>query len=190
MGRPKVICYCGSLRVALEAFKKAEYQSVIDGNIALLPCCMFVDIQREYGAESNYKVLADELHKRKIDLCDFVVVLNVNGYVGESTRSEIEYALSISTMGRPMPDNFIEQAKILRVFELLNMIACGQFTVKALAYALDTSERTIYRYLHLLRAIGFQLRITDSYVVLEKEHYPVFISTFKREAQATPPTVY
>lgn len=55
----KKICYCGSLRVALDEFKKAEYQSVLDGNIALLPCCMFVDIQREYGAESDYKVKAD-----------------------------------------------------------------------------------------------------------------------------------
>jgi len=91
----KVICYCGSLRVAIDAFKKAEYQSVIDGNIALLPCCMFVDIQREYGAESDYKQKADDLHKRKIDICDEVFVLNVNGYIGDSTRSEIEYATSI-----------------------------------------------------------------------------------------------
>lgn len=94
--KPKIICYCGSLRVALDAFKKAEYQSVIDGNIALLPCCMFVDIQREYGAESDYKVKADELHKRKIDICDEVFVLNVGGYIGESTRSEIDYAKKIN----------------------------------------------------------------------------------------------
>lgn len=97
--RPKIICYCGSLRVALDAFKKAEYQSVLDGNIALLPCCMFVDIQREYGAESDYKKKADDLHKRKIDICDEVFVLNVNGYIGDSTRSEIEYANSI---GKPV----------------------------------------------------------------------------------------
>jgi len=38
----------------------------------------------------------DELHKRKIDLSDEVFVLNVNGYIGESTRGEIDYALSIS----------------------------------------------------------------------------------------------
>lgn len=95
----KKICYCGSLRVALDAFKKAEYLSVLEGNIALLPCCMFVDIQREYGAESDYKTKADELHKRKIDICDEVFVLNVGGYIGESTRSEIDYALSI---GKPV----------------------------------------------------------------------------------------
>lgn len=97
--KTKIICYCGSLRVALEAFKKAEYESVLNGDIALLPCCMFVDIQREYGAESDYKIKADELHKRKIDICDYVVVLNVGGYIGESTRSEIKYAYSI---GKPV----------------------------------------------------------------------------------------
>jgi hypothetical protein len=93
--KPKVVCYCGSLRF-IEKFKEVEYQSVIDGNIALLPCCMFVGIQREYGAESDYKKKADELHKRKIDICDEVFVLNVGGYIGESTRSEIDYAISIN----------------------------------------------------------------------------------------------
>lgn len=92
---PKKIAYCGSLRVALQAFKKAEYESVLRGEIALLPCCMFVDIQREYGAESDYKQKADDLHKRKIDICDEVFVLNVDGYIGESTKSEIEYAKAI-----------------------------------------------------------------------------------------------
>jgi hypothetical protein len=37
--------------------------------------------------------LFDELHKRKIDLADEVMVLNVGGYIGDSTRSEIEYAV-------------------------------------------------------------------------------------------------
>lgn len=96
IGKPKIICYCGSLRVALEAFKKAEYEAVLNGEIALLPCCMFVDIQREYGAESDYKIKADDLHKRKIDISDEVFILNVDGYIGESTRSEIEYAKSIN----------------------------------------------------------------------------------------------
>ena len=95
----KKICYCGSLRKALDAFKKAEYDSVIKGEIALLPCCMFVDIEREYGAESDYKTKADDLHKRKIDISDEVVILNVGGYIGSSTMSELEYAKSI---GKPI----------------------------------------------------------------------------------------
>lgn len=95
---PRVICYCGSLRFK-NLFEKYEYESVFKGEIALLPCCMFVDIEREYGALSDYKQKADEQHKRKIDICDEVFVINENGYIGESTRSEIDYALKI---GKPI----------------------------------------------------------------------------------------
>lgn len=97
--KPKLICYCGSIRVAIEAFKKVEYDSVMAGDIALLPCCMYVDIEREFGKDSDYKIKADDLHKKKIDICDEVFVLNVGGYIGESTRSEINYAEKI---GKPI----------------------------------------------------------------------------------------
>lgn len=97
--KPKIVCYCGSIRKALDYFKKFEYSSVMRGEIALLPCCMFVDIEREYGKDSQYKQKADDLHKRKIDLCDEVFILNVGGYIGESTRSEINYAKAI---GKPI----------------------------------------------------------------------------------------
>jgi hypothetical protein len=97
--KPKVICYCGSLRKAKEAFQKAEYESLMKGEIALLPCCMFVDIERKYGLTSEYKQKADEQHKRKIDMADEVFILNVGGYIGESTHSEINYAISI---GKPV----------------------------------------------------------------------------------------
>jgi hypothetical protein len=91
--RPKVICFCGSLWFK-ELFEKYEYESVLAGNIALLPCCMFVDIQREYGADRpEYKLIADELHKRKIDLADEVFIINKDGYIGESTNSELHYAM-------------------------------------------------------------------------------------------------
>lgn len=41
----------------------------------------------------------DELHKRKIDLCDYIYVLNVGGYIGDSTRGEIAYA---TKLGKPV----------------------------------------------------------------------------------------
>jgi hypothetical protein len=99
MNKPKVVCYCGSFRYALEAFKIAEYESVFKGEIALLPCCMFVDIERQYGLTSEYKQKADDLHKYKIDMADEVFILNVDNYIGESTRREIDYALSV---GKPV----------------------------------------------------------------------------------------
>ena len=35
------------------------------------------------------------MHKRKIDMADEIYVINVDGYIGDSTRSEIEYAHAI-----------------------------------------------------------------------------------------------
>lgn len=97
--KPKVIVLCGSLRVARTAFFQKEYELMKQGIIALLPCCMHVDIQRVYGEQSDYKIKADELHKRKIDICDEVFVLNVDDYIGESTHAEIKYAREI---GKPV----------------------------------------------------------------------------------------
>jgi hypothetical protein len=102
----KIVCYCGSLKFK-ELFEKFEYESVFKGEIALLPCCMFVDIEREYGALSDYKQKADEQHKRKIDICDEVFVINKDGYIGESTRSEIEYAIKIGKPIKYLNMNFL-----------------------------------------------------------------------------------
>lgn len=44
------------------------------------------------GITEAQKIELDELHKRKIDLADEILVINVGGYIGDSTRSEIEYA--------------------------------------------------------------------------------------------------
>ena len=50
-------------------------------------------VSREDANDLDLKItMLDELHKRKIDLADQVLILNVGGYIGESTRSEIEYA--------------------------------------------------------------------------------------------------
>ena len=38
------------------------------------------------------KEMLDDMHKRKIDMADSIYVINVGGYIGQSTRSEIEYA--------------------------------------------------------------------------------------------------
>lgn len=44
------------------------------------------------GTLSKTKEMLDDMHKRKIDMADEIYVINVGGYIGESTRSEIEYA--------------------------------------------------------------------------------------------------
>ena len=49
------------------------------------------------------KEMLDDMHKRKIDMADEIFVINVGGYIGASTRSEIEYA---KATGKPV--NYLE----------------------------------------------------------------------------------
>ena len=96
--RPKIVCLCGSTRFK-EAFDEANYQETMAGNIVLsVGFFMHATGNRhgeDVGATPEQKVALDELHKRKIDLCDEVMVLNVDGYIGDSTRGEVAYAEKI-----------------------------------------------------------------------------------------------
>lgn len=57
-----------------------------------------------FGEAMGIKDLLDELHFRKIDICDEVFIINKDGYIGESTRNEIEYA---EKLGKPI--NYLEE---------------------------------------------------------------------------------
>ncbi|MCI7083592.1 MAG: hypothetical protein MR938_02700 [Tenericutes bacterium] len=48
--------------------------------------------QMDEGTLTKTKEMLDDMHKRKIDMSDEIFVINVGGYIGESTKSEIEYA--------------------------------------------------------------------------------------------------
>lgn len=92
---PTIVCLCGSTRF-YGAFHQANLRETLAGRIVLTIGCdthsdltLFPDT---YGREEIKKRL-DELHLRKIDLADEVLILNVGGYIGESTRRELEYAL-------------------------------------------------------------------------------------------------
>lgn len=92
---PKIVCLCGSTRF-YEAFKKANYEETMKGNIVLsvgfYPHASEAVHGETIGITAEEKEKLDELHKRKIDLADEILVLNINGYIGKSTKSEIEYA--------------------------------------------------------------------------------------------------
>jgi hypothetical protein len=88
--RPKIVCLCGSGRFK-QAFDDAEFNETLSGKIVLTIGCNTHDVARSEELK-HYKPLLDELHKHKIDLADEILVLNVGGYIGESTHSEIEYA--------------------------------------------------------------------------------------------------
>jgi hypothetical protein len=95
--RPPIICLCGSTRF-WEAFRDRGLRLTLEGCIVLsIGICapdsmVLAHPDTDEGKEQKRKL--DELHKRKIDLCDNVFVLNIGGYIGSSTRSEIDYALA------------------------------------------------------------------------------------------------
>ncbi len=90
--QPDIVCLCGSTRF-MDAFFEAGWKFTLEGKIVLsVGVCKHAE---HHGAEALGQNIADkldELHLRKIDLADSVFVLNVGGYIGESTRKEIEYA--------------------------------------------------------------------------------------------------
>jgi hypothetical protein len=99
--RPRIVCLCGSTRFS-DAFRDANLRETIAGKIVLTIGCDFKS-DDALGLTDADKVRLDELHLRKIDLSDEVLILNVGGYVGESTQRELGYA--------------IEKGKVIRFLE-------------------------------------------------------------------------
>lgn len=100
--RPTIVCLCGSTRF-YEAFQRANYEETMAGRIVLsvgfYPHSSKLAHGQKVGCDDEQKAKLDELHLRKIDLADQVLVLNVGGYVGDSTRREIAYA---EQTGKPL----------------------------------------------------------------------------------------
>jgi hypothetical protein len=88
-----IICLCGSTRFT-EIMLVKQWELTKQGNIVLSWCALPDSYFKgpHIGDAEGVKDIVDEVHKRKIDLADEVFVLNVGGYIGDSTRSELEYA--------------------------------------------------------------------------------------------------
>ena len=84
----KIITLCGSIKFKDE-FMKVQEKLTLDGNIVLTPN-FFSNIKKE-EIDLETKKMLDEMHKQKIDMSDEIYVINVGGYIGESTKNEIEY---------------------------------------------------------------------------------------------------
>ena len=78
---------CGSIKFSREMMKYRDEQ-LSNGNWVLIPENMELDAQMN----DTIKVKMDILHKSKIDVADTVLIWNRNGYIGKSTRSELDYA--------------------------------------------------------------------------------------------------
>jgi len=93
-----IICLCGSTRFTEQMLIK-QWELTKQGHIVLswcaLPDSYFKGEDKTHtGDQEDVEEIVDEVHKRKIDLSDKIYVININKYIGESTRNEIDYAVS------------------------------------------------------------------------------------------------
>ena len=89
-GKYKVITLCGSTRFK-DAFLEVQKRLTLEGNI-VISVGLFGHSGDDEAWVEGTKEMLDDMHKRKIDMADEIYVINVGGYIGDSTRSEIEYA--------------------------------------------------------------------------------------------------
>ena len=90
VGKYEVITLCGSTKFK-EDFIKVQKELTLKGKI-VLSVGLFGHSGDNEVLTNNIKEMLDDMHKHKIDKADGIFVISVNGYIGESTRSEIEYA--------------------------------------------------------------------------------------------------
>ncbi len=99
VGNYPVVTLCGSTRFKDE-FMEAQKRLTLEGNIVISVGLFGHSGDQEVwenmdeGTITKTKEMLDDMHKRKIDMADSIYVINVGGYIGDSTRSEIEYAKS------------------------------------------------------------------------------------------------
>ncbi len=97
VGKYKVITLCGSTRFKeqfIEAQKRLTLQGCIVISVGLFGHSGDTEVwdNMDEGELTKTKEMLDDMHKRKIDMADGIYVINVGNYIGDSTRSEIEYA--------------------------------------------------------------------------------------------------
>ena len=97
VGKYKVITLCGSTKFKDE-FLREQKRLTLEGNIVISVGLFGHSGDSEVwegmseDTSTKTKEMLDDMHKRKIDMADEIFVINVGGYIGSSTRSEIEYA--------------------------------------------------------------------------------------------------
>jgi hypothetical protein len=100
----KVITLCGSTRFK-DAFMEAQKRLTLEGNIVVSVGLFGHSGDKEVwenmdeGTVTATKEMLDDMHRRKIDMADEIFVINVGGYIGSSTKGEIEYA---KATGKPV----------------------------------------------------------------------------------------
>lgn len=98
-GSYPVVTLCGSTRFK-DDFVRVQEELTLKGNI-VISVGLFGHADGLYGTQitPEVKTMLDDMHKRKIGLADSIFVINRDGYIGESTASEIAYA---QASGKPV----------------------------------------------------------------------------------------
>ena len=116
----KVITLCGSTKFK-DQFMEVQKKLTLEGNIVISVGC-FGHAGDIFSDEQ--KLMLDDMHKRKIDMADEIFVINVGGYIGESTKSEIEYAKKHNKKVNYL-DNYINNyIRKETLKDILNKIPC------------------------------------------------------------------
>lgn len=90
----KVITLCGSIKFK-EDFLREQERLTLMGYVVLMPV-FFDNTGEEINFSDNIKQMLGNIHRSKIDMADEIFVINKNGYIGASTKAEIEYAIKKS----------------------------------------------------------------------------------------------
>lgn len=89
----KIITVCGSLKFK-EEMMKISVEMELQGNCVITPIYPTNPDKDAYTDEQV--IVLNEMHKEKIKLSDAILVVDVNGYIGSSTRREIEFAKELN----------------------------------------------------------------------------------------------
>lgn len=89
----KIITVCGSYKFKKEMTEITE-KMAFNGNCMITPIDLSKQ-EKEVYTKEQLEILG-KMHKEKIKMSDAILVVNVGGYIGKNTQSEIDYAKSLS----------------------------------------------------------------------------------------------
>ena len=173
----KVITLCGSTKFK-DQFMEVQKKLTLEGNIVISVGLFGHSGDQEVwdgmdeGTLSKTKKMLDDMHKRKIDMADEIFVINVGGYIGESTKSEIEYAKKTGKI-----INYLEPKG--EEISYKNLIDVNEFQTKLLEYInskeLDNMiKQTIFKDKQDCKmAINYGISLASMLTTMCKDYYMV-----------------
>jgi len=91
MGKAKVITICGSMKFVPKIKEETE-RLTLEGNCVL---SIIYGTKENEAYSEEFCELFDRMHLQRIEMSDAIYVVNVDGYVGNATKEEIDYAKSL-----------------------------------------------------------------------------------------------